>query len=350
MKISDNSAQYGDMLINVLDSNLQYFNVAKGPNGRLGTEIPRGAHYDITLSTNPLGELKPTVYEKGKKMYAVVEVKSKYAKNDAKVKLIDTKGVQGMHIELFDSNYTVLFATKDNVTVKTADYLLDGVKSSVFYDVNSGNESSSPVPDEVVIPTNSSVMFVSSADEAWHKSTYPSFFDMLSLFEQNPVNFSKSPVPYDFGTHFVDVEGHWAENTIKYYSSKGILGGYEDKTFRPDTDMNVDEFIKLIVSSGGEKIKNTTKYWAEPYVEKAKKLGLIKVNDFETFDRPITRNEVARIISKLLANESYPDDLEEYTNGILQIHPTVYTNLLRWQHQKRIHLSKQTVECFSDSM
>ena len=43
-----------------------------------------------------------------------------------------------------------------------------------------------------------------------------------------------------------DLNGHWAQTTIQQWMDKGMIGGYEDGTFRPDQSITRAEFIKLV--------------------------------------------------------------------------------------------------------
>ncbi|MDD2402224.1 MAG: S-layer homology domain-containing protein [Clostridia bacterium] len=43
-----------------------------------------------------------------------------------------------------------------------------------------------------------------------------------------------------------DVEGHWAERQITYWTSKGITKGYSDGTFKPNNNITRAEFLTLV--------------------------------------------------------------------------------------------------------
>ena len=52
---------------------------------------------------------------------------------------------------------------------------------------------------------------------------------------------------YSFAQSFSDVSGnHWAINQINSFYKKGIINGYEDKTFRPNDKITRAEFVKII--------------------------------------------------------------------------------------------------------
>ncbi len=116
-------------------------------------------------------------------------------------------------------------------------------------------------------------------------------------------------------TQLTDIQDHWAKDTITQLIGLGVINGYEDGTFRPENTVQVDEFIKMTVTSLGHELENGTSYWASTYIDKAKTLGLVKNGEYTNYTRPITRAEMARIIVRAL-DEEYPDNLDEYKSLI----------------------------------
>ena len=49
-----------------------------------------------------------------------------------------------------------------------------------------------------------------------------------------------------YDADFVDLENHWAKNVIAYCVRRGVMGGYEDGTFRPDGAITRQEFAVII--------------------------------------------------------------------------------------------------------
>ncbi|QUL99410.1 MAG: S-layer homology domain-containing protein [Candidatus Fermentithermobacillus carboniphilus] len=49
-------------------------------------------------------------------------------------------------------------------------------------------------------------------------------------------------------TLFSDIEGHWAEHDIVQMARMGVVNGYEDGTFRPDSPVSREEAIKMVFS------------------------------------------------------------------------------------------------------
>ncbi|WZL72511.1 GLUG motif-containing protein [Clostridiaceae bacterium 35-E11] len=103
-----------------------------------------------------------------------------------------------------------------------------------------------------------------------------------------------------------DISSHWAKNAISYFMSKGIIGGYPDKEFKPDKSITRAEFFKIINNIFGyadkteisfNDVKDTDWYYAE--IQKAVAAGYIHGYPNNTI-RPngeITRQEAATVIA-----------------------------------------------------
>lgn len=111
---------------------------------------------------------------------------------------------------------------------------------------------------------------------------------------------------------FSDVDTYdWFYKDVTSLTQEGIINGFGDGTFRPNDSINVDQFIKLIVSSLGYNFPVNESYWAQPFINKAYDLELIDSGEFQTFNRAITRGEMASIIVKALDQE-YDNQMYEY--------------------------------------
>ncbi|MFC3799068.1 S-layer homology domain-containing protein [Cohnella sp. GCM10012308] len=110
-----------------------------------------------------------------------------------------------------------------------------------------------------------------------------------------------------------DVQGHWAENTISQWIGQGLVQGYQDGNFKPDSPITRAEFITLVNRSFGltEKAEISFKdlsanNWAYGEVAVAIKAGYIAGYADNTIGtaKPISRQEVAVVVSRLLKLES----------------------------------------------
>ena len=103
---------------------------------------------------------------------------------------------------------------------------------------------------------------------------------------------------------WTDMQGHWAYDTVGYLAQKGIFNGYGETEFAPENTMEVREFIKAVVSALGLETEKAGDGWETPYIEAAKKKGLIADGDFDRYDRPITRLEMAEILVKAMGEST----------------------------------------------
>ncbi|MDF2531140.1 MAG: hypothetical protein K0Q65_721 [Clostridia bacterium] len=93
---------------------------------------------------------------------------------------------------------------------------------------------------------------------------------------------------------------HWAKVYIDKLIDQLIIAGYPDGTFKPENNVEVDSYIKMVVSALGNNFENGKDYWASPYINKAIELKLIDSNEFNTYRRAITREEAAKLIVQAL--------------------------------------------------
>lgn len=81
---------------------------------------------------------------------------------------------------------------------------------------------------------------------------------------------------------YADIASHWAKAYITALSSKGIINGYEDGTFRPDNQITRAEFAKLLVTLSGKTPVYKDVFadvaaadWSYGYVAAASDMGLV---------------------------------------------------------------------------
>jgi hypothetical protein len=100
---------------------------------------------------------------------------------------------------------------------------------------------------------------------------------------------------------FDDVKGHWGEKYINILIDNKIINGMPDGTFQPKGKITTDAFIKMTICAlGYTDIQqcSTCGYWASPFIEKALELGIIKQDEFEKYNTPILREQMAAIITR----------------------------------------------------
>ena len=111
---------------------------------------------------------------------------------------------------------------------------------------------------------------------------------------------------------YSDMSKHWSKTYVKSLVDKKVTNGYPDGTFKPDGTITIAEFTKILVSSlGHTNLGNGSKHWADNYMDKAWRSGLIFSNEpeFTKLDTNITRAQMSRMISRAMT-EKYPDMYE----------------------------------------
>src|SRR5690554_385230 len=122
-----------------------------------------------------------------------------------------------------------------------------------------------------------------------------------------------------------DLEGHWAESSIRSLVQLEILNGYPDGTFRPDQSITRAELAKILAvtyelespkeSTKQSQFSDTEDHWAKEYIAALSENKIISGYPDGTFqpERPITRAEMVTMLIRLL-KVGLED--EEYTQNL----------------------------------
>lgn len=105
------------------------------------------------------------------------------------------------------------------------------------------------------------------------------------------------------GGQLMDVSpSDWYYSYVSELSSRGIIRGYEDGSFRPGSDVTFAEALKLILLAAGysEKEPAEDEHWAGGYVSFAEKKDYIDESYSLFLDQPISRNEIADLCAAAL--------------------------------------------------
>lgn len=99
---------------------------------------------------------------------------------------------------------------------------------------------------------------------------------------------------------FTDVaKTHWGVGYINQISSKGIITGYPDGSFRPDDYISYAQAITVMVRMLGFTAADVGERWPFDYIEKARDLNLLDGLNFSEDDF-ITRGDAAIMLDRLL--------------------------------------------------
>ena len=74
----------------------------------------------------------------------------------------------------------------------------------------------------------------------------------ISIFAQNnTAGMNTNAASDNHGSHFTDMSGHWSEASVERLTNVGIINGYPDGTFKPDTLVTRAEVAKIICLAFG---------------------------------------------------------------------------------------------------
>ena len=117
-------------------------------------------------------------------------------------------------------------------------------------------------------------------------------------------------------TVFSDMNGHWAEKFAASLSQKGIIGGYEDGTFRGDNYITRAELAKILSETFGSELESTKEFadvsagsWYAPFVKKAAANGIVTGFEDGSFrpDSYVTKEDAIVMLYRALSlNEDLP--------------------------------------------
>ena len=114
-------------------------------------------------------------------------------------------------------------------------------------------------------------------------------------------------------TKFADVNAnHWASGYVNLASSKGIIVGYPDGTFKPEAQVKYSEAITMLVRILGYEPALDGKDWPSNYLSKASEIGLTLGVKFN-YNDPAIRGIVSILTNKSLDIDLM--DLTEVTSG-----------------------------------
>lgn len=113
---------------------------------------------------------------------------------------------------------------------------------------------------------------------------------------------------------FSDVPANaWYKDAMLAVTATGAIDGFPDGTFKPQNNISVDQFIKIVVVATGNRIEEGSGYWAQTYIDFAMEKGFVLSGEFIDYKRPITRGEIARILVRALTDAIFMYDFSSYT-------------------------------------
>lgn len=108
---------------------------------------------------------------------------------------------------------------------------------------------------------------------------------------------------FDISVAYSDVnETYWVFPYIDRLTKDGIITGYSDGMFKPESNITRAEFVTMLIKTINPNINENIKsvHWADKYINHANKIGIIEEGDYLIFekDEPITRYEISKMMVK----------------------------------------------------
>jgi GH24 family phage-related lysozyme (muramidase) len=93
----------------------------------------------------------------------------------------------------------------------------------------------------------------------------------------------------------------WFYRYLSPLTLSGVVQGYDDQTFRPESSVTCGEALKTILLAAGYGVQEPTgSHWASGYLTFAEDNAIIVRGDITDLDAPISRNLVAEIAANAL--------------------------------------------------
>ena len=114
-------------------------------------------------------------------------------------------------------------------------------------------------------------------------------------------------------SRFKDIEGHWAQSCIEQLATRGIIGGYQDGTFRPSAPMMRVEYAVLLdkafpnmpqVREEVRFIDLPTDYWATPAINRVYRANFLS-GASESIFNPTQKVQKLQVLLALVSGLRY---------------------------------------------
>ncbi len=112
----------------------------------------------------------------------------------------------------------------------------------------------------------------------------------------------------------------WYYDCVSELSSRGIISGYEDGSFRPDNEVTYAQALKLIILAAGFPEKQPDEdepeaHWAQGYLDFAVAQGYVNEAVEQLLDESITRDEIADICAAALELDSSDVEWDDFDDS-----------------------------------
>ncbi|NLX62925.1 MAG: S-layer homology domain-containing protein [Tissierellia bacterium] len=102
-----------------------------------------------------------------------------------------------------------------------------------------------------------------------------------------------------------DIRSHWAKDEIITYVKRGIVTGYNDRSFRPDRDITKGEFFVILGRVYNWHLPNSNTLTIEDAIKYAISNGYIEGSYKDIVNSPISYREAESIMRKLFNSDTF---------------------------------------------
>lgn len=125
-------------------------------------------------------------------------------------------------------------------------------------------------------------------------------------------------------TKFNDASNAWYSQAINYITAKGLISGYNDGSFRPDTNITRAEFAQMIsgfISAGypgsaSANLKDIKGHWAQDAIDKVFGKKVVQGYPDGSFkpDNELTRAEAVTILNAVFGRTTTYSSINTVSN------------------------------------
>ncbi len=174
---------------------------------------------------------------------------------------------------------------------------------------------------------------VGYADDGWGTSPVVRY-DNIKLYDIEAYKKYAAQLKNNMAFNPWDINENEKFGEIKYLINRGIIGGFGDNTFRPDKNVTVAEFLKMLITLKGEECPSGKDYWAEHYLSRGIELGLVEEMDYADLEQPLTKYDAALMIFRFNKTPSFDRSLDSLIKDSSTIKDRTLLNAALYSFEK----------------
>jgi hypothetical protein len=265
--------------------------------------------YTVNVTRDPLLVTSITVSSVSGTMYVGDSLKfsANVTPDNATDKIFDWSVIPNTGAATINADGLLVATQAGTVTVQATAHDRSGIVGTKAITIYTRSNDNSPLPNQSPPPSKDTTPTVTPdpAPDVF-KSDVVKGDDVVKGIEFLIQEAKKAPAIEPLS----DTKGHWAEKTIETFVKLHVIEGYNDGKFKPDGKITRAEFASILSRvfniEGGNKnsvtLKDISKNWAKSDIEKLAGAGVIGGYEDGTFkpDNTITREEMVILLSRIV--------------------------------------------------